>query len=78
MPHKRFTLLSNNLGGRSVVGASEVCRNRFFGRRWLHWEATGGVVCLREIWLDSNLVDHAVCLKFGGRMALFIWNVVMI
>ena len=54
-------------GGRSVVGASEVCRSKFYGRRWLHWEAAGGVVCLREIWLDNDLVDHALCLQFGGK-----------
>jgi hypothetical protein len=51
------------------VGASEIARNLFSGRRWVHWESAAGVVCLKEIWLDSDLVDHAICLQLGGHLS---------
>lgn len=48
------------------VGAVELFPELYAGRRWLHWEATAGRVCLREIWLDQDLVDHSICLQLGG------------
>jgi hypothetical protein len=54
------------VGGRMAVGASEIARNLFSGRRWIHWESSAGVICLKEIWLDSDLIDHAICLQLGG------------
>lgn len=49
-----------------MVGAVEIARNIFAGRRWIHWESSSGMICLKEIWLDGDLIDHAVCLQLGG------------
>ena len=57
---------SLKIGGRCVVGAAELCPEMYCGRRWIHWQAAGGIICLREIWLDGDLEDHAVCLQVGG------------
>ena len=48
------------------VGAIELFPELYGGRRWLHWETSAGRVCLREVWLDKDLVDHTICLQLGG------------
>lgn len=46
----------------------ELFSELYGGRRWLHWEASAGCVCLREIWLDKDLLDHTICIKLGGEL----------
>ena len=57
------------LASRVEVGAAEIFSEKYFGRRWIHWEASAGRVCLREVWLDRDLIDHAICLKLGGNLS---------
>jgi hypothetical protein len=52
------------IGGRSSVGATEIIDDN--SGRYLHWEAAGGVVCLREICREKTLVDCAICFQLGG------------
>ena len=50
------------------VGAVELFPDVYSGRRWIHWEAAAGRVCLKEIWLDHDLIDHTICLQLGGNL----------
>lgn len=52
-------------GGTPVVGCAELCPDRFHGNRFLHWECAGGIICLKEWWIEENLVDNAICLQLG-------------
>lgn len=61
-----FVSVCDCLAGKLVTGACEIGRNAFAGRRWIHWEASTGMIILKEIWLDQNLIDHAICLQLGG------------
>jgi hypothetical protein len=47
-------------------GVESVAASRFDGRRMLHWELFRDTLCLREIWLDSELSDACVLLRVDG------------
>ena len=41
----------------------------FNGDRVMHWQAAGGIVCLKEVWMGQPLQDSAICLRFGGALS---------
>lgn len=53
-----------NAGVAPIVSAR---LGSFSGDRVVQWQASGGVVCLKEVWLGHSLVDSAVCLRLGGQ-----------
>jgi hypothetical protein len=49
-----------------MLGSTLIAPQRFNSSRWVHWEASAGVLVLSELWIDNkDLVDNAICLKVG-------------
>ena len=53
---------------RTIAGVAPIRSSTlgdFDGDRVMHWTTSGGVLCLREVWLGHHLLDSAVCLRLG-------------
>lgn len=63
----KYSITSNTTLGDSTLGAFQILPNRFIGR-FLQWESCSGFVCLRETWLENELLDSSLCIRIGGKI----------